>query len=177
MIIKRGVRFMDEKRGLFSRLNYYSAVIQRGFLFTLMSLLSLAMLAEVITRYFFDTSLFGLEQFIGFAAVWLYFIGASYGSYERTHIKAEFINVIVQSSRKRDAFRAFSAVISTAMSVIFAKWSWAFCVESVQMNETTPTHGVPMIYFQSALFVGAVLMIIYFAWEAIDYSRRVLHKQ
>jgi TRAP-type C4-dicarboxylate transport system permease small subunit len=156
------------------RLNSGVAKLQRAFLFVLMSILSLAMLAEVITRYFFNTSLFGLEQFIGYAAVWLYFIGASYGSYERTHIKAEFINIIVRSSRQRDGVCAFSGAVSTAMSAVFVKWSWDFCVESVKMHETTPTHGVPMIYFQSALLVGAVLMTIYFTWETIEYSHRFI---
>ena len=74
-------------------LGEWSATIQKGLLFFLMSLLSVAMLAEVLTRYLFKTSLFGVEQFIGYAAVWLYLIGASYGTYERSHIKAEFINV------------------------------------------------------------------------------------
>lgn len=157
-----------------SKLNAVMAAVQRGFLFALMSLLSLAMMAEIVTRYFFHTSLFGLEQFIGYTAVWLYFIGASYGSYERTHIKAEFVNVLIKTRRKRNAVRAFSAAVSTAMSVVFAKWSWDFCVESVRMKETTPTQGVPMIYFQAALLVGAVLMIVYFTWETVDYSRRTL---
>ncbi len=158
-------------------LSSWTAALQRGFLFFLMSLLSLAMLAEIVTRYLFGTSLFGLEQFIGYAAVWLYFIGASYGSYERTHIKAEFINVIVKSQRRRDAIRAFSAAVSTIMSLIFTKWSWDFCAESILTKETTPTHGVPMIYFQAALLVGAVLMTIYFFWEMVDFTRRTLRPQ
>jgi len=153
-------------------LGEWSATIQEGLLFFLMSLLSVAMLAEVLTRYLFKTSLFGVEQFIGYAAVWLYLIGASYGTYERSHIKAEFINVIVKSKRKRDIIRTISAALSTFMSAIFTKWSWSYCVESVLTKETTPTHNVPMIYFQSALLVGAALMTIYFLWEMIEAAQK-----
>jgi len=149
------------------------AALQRWFLLLLMALLSAAMFAEVVTRYLFGTSLFGLEQFVGFAAVWLYMIGSSYGSYERSHIRAEFIGVFVKSKRKMDIIRVFSGAVSTGMSFIFAKWSYDFCLESIKMHETTPTQSVPMVYFQSSLFVGAVLMTAYFLWETIDYLRQV----
>ena len=168
---------MTATNTVWKKLNARAAALQRGFLFCLMSLLSLAMLAEIITRYIFNTSLFGLEQFVGYAAVWLYFIGAAYGSYERTHIKAEFINVIISSPRIRHGVRAFSAIISTAMSIVFAKWSWDFGFESIMVGETTPTLGVPMIYFQGALFVGAVLMVVYFAIEAVDFTGRTIRLQ
>ncbi len=148
------------------------AAAQRGILFFLMALLTSAMFAEVITRYFFHTSLFGLEQFIGYASVWVYMLGSSYGTYERSHIKAEFIGILFKNPRIRNAVRCIAALISTAMSAVFAKWSYDFCADSIRMHETTPTHGVPMIYFQLSLLVGAVLMVVYFAWEAIDTGRQ-----
>ena len=151
------------------------AAIQRWFLFFLMALLTGAMLAEVITRYFFGTSLFGLEQFIGYTAVWVYLIGSSYGSYERSHIKAEFIGVFVKSKRMLNIARSVSAAVSTFMSCVFAKWSYDFCIESIRMHETTPTQSVPMIYFQSSLFIGAILMVAYFLWETIDFARQAYH--
>ena len=147
--------------------------LQKVFLFSLMSLLSFGMLAEVIARYIFDFSLFGLEQFIGYAAVWLYFIGAAYGSYERTHIKAEFINIIVSSEAHRNSIRAFAAALSTLMSIIFTKWSWQFCAESIAMGEAESAYGIPMVYFQASLFVGGLLMSMYFFIETLDYTSQV----
>jgi len=154
------------------RFNSGLAAIQRGFLFFLMALLTGAMFTEVITRYFFGTSFFGLEQFIGYTAVWVYLIGSSYGSYERSHIRAEFIGVFVKNKRTLNITRAVSAGVSTFMSCVFAKWSYDFCVESIRMHETTPTQSVPMIYFQSSLLVGAILMAAYFLWETIDFAHQ-----
>jgi TRAP-type C4-dicarboxylate transport system permease small subunit len=158
----------------FIRINHGFGVLQRWFLFLITAILSTSMFIQIVTRYFFGTSLFGLEQFIGYTAVWLYFVGAAYGSYERSHIKAEFIGVMIKTRRKLAVIRAFAALVSTAMSVVFAVWSWEFCVDSLKMGETTPTMGVPMIWFQAALFIGALLMIYYFLWEFIDWTRRAI---
>ena len=142
--------------------------LQKFFLFYFFTLLILAMMLELIVRFFFKQSIFALSDFIGFASVWLYAIGASFASYERSHIKAEFINVIVKSNRVRNFTRFISAVISTLMSIVFTKWSWDLCVYSVSIGEMTQAYPVPKVIFQSSFFFGGILMAIYFLWEAVD---------
>jgi len=141
---------------------------QRFFLFYLFLLLVVGMLLELLIRFFLKQSIFGLSDFIGFASVWLYAIGAALASYDRTHIKAEFINVFARSSRVRNLSRLVSALISAGMSVIFTKWSWDLCVYSVSIGEVTQAYPVPKVIFQSSFFVGGILMVIYFLWEAAD---------
>lgn len=142
--------------------------LQKFFLFYFFMLLVMAMMLELLVRFFLKQSIFGLSDFIGFSSVWLYAIGASFASYERSHIKAEFINVIVKSNRIRNFTRFISASISTLMSVVFAKWSWDLCVYSVSIGEVTQAYPVPKVIFQSSFLVGAILMAIYFLWEAVD---------
>lgn len=142
--------------------------LQKIFLFYLFTLLIMAMMLELLVRFFLKQSIFGLSDFIGFSSVWLYAIGASFASYERSHIKAEFINVIVKSNRLRHLSRFISAVVSTLMSVVFTKWSWDLCVYSVSIGEVTQAYPIPKVIFQSSFFVGGILMAIYFLWEAID---------
>lgn len=141
---------------------------QKMFLFYLFACLVLAMLLELIVRFFFKQSIFGLSDFIGFTSVWLYAIGASFASYERSHIKAEFINVFVKSNRVRNLARFVSAAISAGMAAVFTKWSWDLCVYSVSVGEVTQAYPVPKVIFQSSFFFGGILMVIYFIWEAVD---------
>ncbi|HSL60734.1 MAG TPA: TRAP transporter small permease [Desulfotignum sp.] len=142
--------------------------VQRFFLFYLFLLLVVAMLLELLVRFFFKQSIFGLSDFIGFTSVWLYAIGAALASYDRTHIKAEFVNVFARSTRVRNLCRLVSALISAGMSAIFTKWSWDLCVYSVAVGEVTQAYPVPKVIFQSSFFVGGILMVIYFLWEAAD---------
>lgn len=144
---------------------------QKAFLFYLFALLVLAMLLELLVRFFLKQSIFGLSDFIGFTSVWLYAIGASFASYERSHIKAEFINVFVKSLRVRNLARFSSAVISAGMAAVFTKWSWDLCVYSVSIGEVTQAYPVPKVIFQSSFFFGGILMVIYFIWEAADCFR------
>ncbi len=78
------------------------------------------------------------------------------------------MNVFAKSSRVRHLCRLVSAVISTGMSAIFTKWSWDLCVYSVAVGEVTQAYPVPKVIFQASFFVGGILMVIYFLWEAVD---------
>lgn len=141
---------------------------QKQFLFYLFAVLILAMLLELLIRFFLKASIFGLLDFVGFASVWIYAIGAAFASYERSHIKAEFLSIAVKSERIRAFARFFSALVSTGMSVLFTKWSWDLCVYSISINEMTQAYPVPKVIFQASFFIGGILMSLYFFREAID---------
>ncbi|MBF0210198.1 MAG: TRAP transporter small permease [Desulfamplus sp.] len=145
-----------------------TAKFQKIFLFYLFMVLMLAMMFELLIRFFLKQSIFGLSDFIGFTSVWLYAIGAALASHERSHIKAEFINVFVKSNKIRNLSRFLSAVVSVVMSAVFTKWSWDLCVYSVSIGEVTQAYPVPKVIFQSSFFFGGILMVIYFFIEAVD---------
>jgi TRAP-type transport system small permease protein len=145
------------------------ARIQRNFLFYLLMILTLAMLVEILSRFFLNKSVFGLSDFIGYSSVWLYAIGASYATFERTHIKAEFLSAFLSSDRARHLCRLMAAVVSTVMAVIFTKWSYELCAYSIQIQEKTHAYPVPKVIFQTSFFIGGILMTIYFIAEIISH--------
>lgn len=151
--------------------------IQRSFLFYLLLVLTLAMLAEILSRFFLNQSIFGLSDFIGYASVWLYAIGASYATYERSHIKAEFLGIFLRSNRSLHFFRLVAALISTIMAAIFTKWSYELCVYSIQIQEKTHAYPLPKVIFQASFFVGGIIMTISFFWEALDCLIRLKGNQ
>ena len=57
---------------------------------------SCTMLLQVITRYVFEIAISGLDEITGHTAVWLYMMGAAYGSYDRSQIKAEMAHLVVK---------------------------------------------------------------------------------
>lgn len=142
--------------------------VQRAFLCYLLLMLTLAMLAEILARFFLNKSIFGLSDFVGYTSVWLYAVGASYATYERSHIKAEFLGVFLRSGRSLHLSRLIAASISTAMSAVFTKWSYELCIYSIQVQEKTHAYPVPKVIFQSSFFVGGIIMTIYFLWEAVS---------
>ncbi len=145
------------------------ARVQRSFLFYLLLILTLAMLVEILSRFFLNKSVFGLSDFIGYSSVWLYAIGASYATFERTHIKAEFLSAFLGSDRARHFCRFVAASVSIFMSAIFTKWSYELCLYSVEIQEKTHAYPVPKVIFQTSFFVGGILMTIYFIVEAVSH--------
>jgi len=149
--------------------------IQRTILICLFLPLTGAMFAEVIARYVIGKGFFAIEDFIGYTAVWLYFIGAAVATHERTQIKAEIVSMIFKGPRTLNIIKAVVAAISVIVAAIMTQWSYKFIAWSISMNERTPVYQVPFVYFEAALLVGSFLMVIYFLMELIDHIRKVYH--
>ncbi len=132
---------------------------------------------EVVLRYVLGSPLFGIEELIVLIAMWMYFIGASYGAYERSHIKAEFIHTWVRSPKQYILIRLISSSITFTLSLIMIKWTYPFFIWSITKGGTSQALLLPMYYSQSAVFVGAILMSLYFFAEFIDYFLQVVDKK
>jgi len=148
---------------------------QRLLLICLFIPLTVAMFAETVARYVIGKGFFAIEDFIGYTAVWLYFIGAAVATHERTQIKAEIASMIFKSPRTLNITKAVVAAISVIVAGIMVQWSYVYVRWSIAMGERTPVYQVPFIYFQSALLVGTILMAIYFLMELIDRIRDAFH--
>ena len=146
--------------------------IQHAFLIIIFLLLASTMFAESFARYVIGRGFFAIEDFVGYTAVWLYFIGAAYATNERTQIKADIINMIFKSERTLSIIRAVVAAYSIVIAAVLTKWSYAFVMWSISQHETTAVYAVPFVYFQSAFLVGSGLMALYFFLEFIHQSRR-----
>jgi TRAP-type C4-dicarboxylate transport system permease small subunit len=73
--------------------------LQRWFMIVAGCFVTVLVFIEVLLRYVFGSPLFGVEELVCLIAMWLYFIGASYGAYERSHIKAELVHLWFQTPR------------------------------------------------------------------------------
>lgn len=123
---------------------------------------------EVFLRYVLASPLFGVEELILFIAMWLYFMGAAYGAYERTHIKAELIHLWVHSTKSQAIIRSITGVITVFMALTMLKWSYPYFIWGLTRGATSQALLLPMVLCQSAIFFGTILMCIYFTTELID---------
>lgn len=122
----------------------------------------------VFLRYVLGSPLFGIEELILFIGIWLYFMGASYGAYERSHIKAELINVWCKSERSLAILRTVSSVFTVALAVTLVTWTYPFFLWELKRGGTSQALLLPKVICQSAVFFGSVLMAFYFILELID---------
>lgn len=158
----------------FKRINSTLVGFQEIILFFGFPIILGIMLFQVLTRYVFKTFVLGTDELAGHCALWLYFFGAAYGSYEQSHIKAEFARLIVKKEKILVLLNAITAGLSVVVSSVMAKWSYDYVVWAVLTKQKMPSLKWPTFYFQLPIFLGFLLMTIYFFVELKDYSRKYL---
>jgi TRAP-type C4-dicarboxylate transport system permease small subunit len=150
--------------------------LQRMFMVVAGSIITLLVFIEVVLRYVLGSPLFGVEELICLIAMWLYFVGASYGAYERSHIKAELTHIWFKKPRTYALIKAISSLITFILSIIMISWTYPYFIWGLTKGETSQALLIPMVLSQSAIFVGAILMSLYFLTELIDYTFQSLGK-
>lgn len=116
----------------------------------------------VLFRYFLKLDLFGMEEIITIFAFWMYFIGGSYGAYERSHISADLINAYVKNDRTRTFMKAITSLITAGLCLLFLKWAYDYFTWTLAANPKSTALHIPMIIPQSAILIGFILMSFYF---------------
>jgi TRAP-type C4-dicarboxylate transport system permease small subunit len=134
----------------------------------------LAMAGEVVLRYVLGVSIMRLEEVASYAIVWAYFMGAAYASYERTHITAGIAHLFLHGY-SQSVVRLASSVVTFSLLCCACIWAHQYFLWGTTMGETClPPWDVPMVCFQSAIYVGLLLMSLHALVELTDNARTVL---
>lgn len=116
---------------------------------------------QVFYRYVLEKNLFGMEEVIVIFAFWLYFIGASYGTYERSHISADIVTVYMKNERLKIIMKLIVTTITLALCLLFTYWAIDFFKWGIEQGAKSTSLHIPMIIPQSSIFVGFILMSFY----------------
>lgn len=128
----------------------------------LISLFVAVMLAVgILSRTLFEKPVFGLEELILMAAMWLYMLGAVLASRDRSHLSADFVQVVSSNPGVVRFFHLLATVISLFMAVMFSTWSYDLMMWAVNKGQTTTVFQLPWYISQSSLFFGSILFIFY----------------
>lgn len=150
---------------------------QKWVMFLSCAAIIVGLFAEVLFRYVFRTSIFGLNELVLIPAIWMYFMGASYAAHQGSHISANVLQVYLKSERAKATLRLVIAVISVVLGVIFTYWASYYVLDSFQRGGTTSIFDLPLIIPQSAVVVGFVLMVLYTVVDLLKAVRDVREPQ
>lgn len=126
-----------------------------------------------IMRYVFKADLYGMEELLVICAFWLYFMGGAYGSYEKSHITAELVSVYVTNPKIRIIVMLISSLITTGLCYMATYYAVSFFSWSLIKGGTSTVWQIPMVIPQSAVFVGFVLMSLYFTVHLINDIKKM----
>lgn len=139
---------------------------QKVILFVSSMVLAFVFFAVVILRYVFQADLFAYEEWVLMIAFWLYFIGGAQGSFEASHIKADFMNAVIKNPRLKWVICNFAIFLEVLVCVVLSYWAYLMVLEDVLKYPNWPATVVWKIPFalpRLGIFIGLVLMSFYTA--------------
>lgn len=133
------------------------------------------MVYSVILRYVFKGNFYGSDEVIMLFAFWLYFMGAVYGSYENSHIKADLLNVYIKNLRSKDVVALVAQVLTIVVNTIVLVWAWKYFQMELTKWGLSTALKIPLVIPKSAVFFGFLLMefyhVYYFIHNLLRYFR------
>ena len=118
-------------------------------------------LYAVFLRYILKSNFYGSDEIILLFAFWLYFIGAAYGSYENSHIKADLLNMYIKNMRYKDGLNLIAQAATVLVNCILLVWAYDSLLWAIEKMPLTTSLKIPIAIPRSAIFVGLLLMAFY----------------
>ena len=152
----------------------FKLTLQRIVMFVASLAFTAAVFLQVVTRYLFNYSLFGIEEFASFAGVIMYFIGSAYATPERSHISASLVDTIFGDGRITSSVHAFTRLLAVALTLYVVAALWDLLVFTERMNTKSTELRLPMLWIYGTMFVGLCLTAFYFLFEFYDDVRAAI---
>lgn len=137
----------------------------RYLLTALISTVAASQFIQVITRYVFETPIMGLEESALIPTIWLYIMGSVNASREDTQIRANVLEIFLSTDKARALLQAISDMISIGISIWLTWWAWLYFSYSLRVWKGTPTLYIPTFIYESALFLGLLMMTLFTCWN------------
>lgn len=142
--------------------------LQRAILMLTGVIVTVLMAVQIVTRYVFGFSIYGIEELMSFFAVWLYFIGSAHGAWSRSQISASLLDVALPFGRLQQSLRVLACAATTILTLWMAVWATEYLLNSIQRHLMSLEVGIPMAWVNAAMPLGLILMAIYFFIEFME---------
>jgi TRAP-type C4-dicarboxylate transport system permease small subunit len=139
------------------------------------ALVTLTVVLQVILRYIFKVPLFGLEELSRLIAVWVYFLGAIFGTKWDSHVQGDVAGRIFSTDRSKAIVKTIAWAISLLVCILFLYHSAIYCIWLYGTGERTTGLWWPRIYSVGSMLFGAFFMTLYSIANVIKYSKAAIN--
>ncbi|MGY8872633.1 MAG: TRAP transporter small permease [Pseudomonadales bacterium] len=159
---------MEKLLSIFSVIDRLVAIVIKPLVVLISLAVACMLVIGIFTRTVLEAPMFGLEELVLMAAMWLYMLGAVIASRERSHLSADFVQVICSNQKIISFMHLLATSISLFMAIMFASWSYELLIWAVEKGQTTTVFQLPWYVSQSSLFVASVLFIFYLCRDFLN---------
>ncbi|QTP57470.1 TRAP transporter small permease [Billgrantia antri] len=160
---------------LLSRIDNVFAFVIKVAVTVLGLFIAFAMVGGILFRALLGIQVFGLEELVLMAAMWLYMLGAALASRERTHLSADFFQAFSDNEVLHSTMNLVATTLSLLLAVFFVRWSYSIFSWGFEKGQVTPVFGIPQYFSQASLLVASVFLLLYVLRDFVhDVSKLVL---
>jgi TRAP-type transport system small permease protein len=161
---------------LFTSIDNALAAVMKVAVVVMGIFVSFALVFGIVSRSFLGVQVFGLEELVLTAAMWLYMLGAALASRERSHLSADFIEAFSRNETLNEVIHLIATTLSLVMAVFFVTWSYSLFAWGLEKGQVTPVFSIPQYFSQSSLFVASILLLIYMLRDFIHDVGKLFFK-
>jgi TRAP-type transport system small permease protein len=125
------------------------------------TLITFTVVLQVLLRYVFKSPLFGLEEFSRLIAVWVYFLGAVFGTKLDSHVQGDVAERLFKSNRSKAFVKMLTWFLSGLLCILFLYHASKYCLWLYGTGERTTGLWWPRITSVGSMFFGAFFMTLY----------------
>lgn len=115
---------------------------------------------QVILRAL-NMPLFGLEEFLTFPTIWIYFLGGACASFTNVHIECGLIEAVSKSPKAIAVAKCVSDVLAVCIGTYVLSWAWQYAQYSLKLHKISAITKIPMSVGELIILVGLVLMAVF----------------
>lgn len=146
--------------------------------------LTLLIVGAASARYVFKVNFYGYDEIVVFFAFWFYFLGASYGSYNRTHVSADVVDAYAQEGPTKRLLAFIRHLVTVVVCGLFVYYGFAFFefgfvgpLGNFTFQPKSMVWRIPLWTSYSAIFAGLIFMEIYFVRDLVLSARALFAKE
>ncbi len=133
--------------------------------------MTLHIIVEILLRYFFSTSTFVLDEFVGYGVAAMTFLALGYTFEHNVLIRVNFILLKVRSALARKTLEISCVVTTLVLCSFIARYFWRSISRHFERGSTSETIAqVPLWIPESLILIGLVIFVI----QMLAYVLRLL---
>ncbi len=140
----------------------------RVILFITGSIVAILIFAQVVMRYVFNMSVYGMEELAVFFAFWVYFIGLAYTSWDNYHISADLVPLLTKNKKTLNFFKIFSKGASVLIAGFMSYLASIQVLWFFEKQASTVELGIPLWIIYALICYGFGASAISFAVQLAE---------
>ena len=149
--------------------------------FSMSVLLTVLISAATLMRYVFQTDLYGYEEWVKLFAFWLYFCGAGYGAFNKSHVSADLVTAYIPEGTGKRFLVFVKDLVTFAVTCLFLYYGYDFFMfgfrgplgTGIALPMTT-IWRIPLWTSYLAITLGLFFMAWYFGVALFQSARALL---